>query len=221
MDKRIQIANLIRDQGLLPLYFHPEAQISISILKVLYGGGCRVIEYTNRGKEALKNFELLRKTCDESLPGMYLGAGTIKNATAANDFIKAGADFLISPGLTEDVFDIAYSEKILWIPGCMTVTEIMKAEQFGIEFIKLFPGNLLGPSYVQSIKDIFPEISFIPTGGVEPERENLQTWFRAGASAVGIGSKLITKSILEKKEYVKLTSQVKQVLNIIRDIKKH
>ena len=220
MDKRIQVGELIREQGLLPLYFHQSAEVSADILKALYKAGCRVVEYTNRGNEALKNFKKLRLLCDEELGGMHLGAGTIKDASAANAFIDAGADFLISPGLSEDVFDIAYSEKILWIPGCMTPTEIMKAEAFGTSFVKLFPGNLLGPSFVQSVKEIFPDISFIPTGGVEPEKENLASWFSAGVSAVGMGSKLIKKEMVEKKEYSKITTQAKEVLVIIDNIRK-
>src|SRR5215467_15522003 len=172
MDKRVEITNLIKEQGLLPLYYHSDANLSVDVMEALYGAGCRVLEYTNRGENALKNFEELRKKCD-GLHGMYLGAGTIKDAAAANAFINAGADFFVSPGLAEDVFDICYSEKILWVPGCMTITEIMKAEQFGIGFVKLFPGNLLGPSFVESIKEIFPSTSFIPTGGVDLEKENL------------------------------------------------
>src|SRR5260221_8721741 len=115
MDKRTQIISLIKDQGLVPLYYHESAELSIDVLKALFNGGCRIIEYTNRGNAALKNFERLRKTCDKELDGIYLGAGTIKDASAANAFINAGADFLISPGLAEDVFDATYSDKILWI----------------------------------------------------------------------------------------------------------
>ena len=220
MDKRIQIADTIKEQGLLPLYFHPSPLVSLDLLKALYGAGCRVIEYTNRGNEALTNFKKLRHFCDQELSGMWLGAGTIKDETAANAFVEAGADFLISPGLPDDVFDIAYSEKILWIPGCMTPTEILKAEAFGISFVKLFPGNLLGPSFAQSVKEIFPDISFIPTGGVEPEKENLLAWFRAGVSAVGMGSRLIKMEFVEKKEYGKISSLTKEVLEAIHDVRK-
>jgi len=219
MDKRIEIISVIKEQGLVPLFFHPSEQVSIATVQSLYEGGCRVIEYTNRGTEALRNFLALRKIADADLPGMYLGAGTIKDESAANAFINAGADFLISPGLAEDVFDAAYSDKILWIPGCMTITEIMKAEQFGIQLIKLFPGNLLGPSYVQSIKEVFPNLLFMPTGGVELEKENLSAWFKSGVCAVGMGSKLISKEILEKQDYqkiIKLSTEALQMIKAIR-----
>jgi len=221
MDKRTEIAASIKSQRLLPLYFHPDSETSLGVLRALYDAGCRVVEYTNRGEQALKNFERLKKVCDEQMPGMFLGAGTIKDAHAANSFISVGADFLVSPGLSEDVFDITYSEKILWIPGCMTITEIMMAEQFGIQLIKLFPGNLLGPSFVQAIKEIFPGVSFMPTGGVELDKENLEAWFQVGVCAVGMGSKLITKKILEEKDYSKLRILTTETLDLIQEINKH
>lgn len=219
MDKRSEVGSILKEQGLLPLYFHASASVSVEVLRSLYQAGLRTVEYTNRGKEALANFEVLKKVCDKECPGMFLGAGTIKDAGAARGFISAGADFLISPGLAEDVFDACYSDKILWIPGCMTITEIMRAEQFGIEFIKLFPGSLLGPDFVRAIRDIFPGLSFIPTGGVELERKNLEDWFASGVAAVGMGSKLISKNLLEKMDPGKLTTTAGEALKLIRLIR--
>ena len=219
MDKRTEVGSILKEQGLLPLYFHASESVSVEVLRSLYQAGLRTVEYTNRGKEALSNFEKLRKVCDEDCPGMFLGAGTIKDAAAARNFIYAGADFLVSPGLAEDVFDTCYSDKILWIPGCMTITEIMRAEQFGIEFIKLFPGSLLGPDFVKAIRDIFPGLSFIPTGGVELEKKNLEDWFDSGVVAVGMGSKLISKTLLEKMDHKKLTALASEALKMIRQIR--
>jgi 2-dehydro-3-deoxyphosphogluconate aldolase / (4S)-4-hydroxy-2-oxoglutarate aldolase len=219
MDKRSAIINLIGEQGLLPLYFHADEEVSVNVLKALYAGGSRVIEYTNRGENALNNFKKLRQVGDRELGGLYLGAGTIKDEANAAAFIDAGADFLVSPGLADEVFDMTYSNKILWIPGCMTPSEIMKAEQFGIQLIKLFPGSILGPHYVSFIRDVFPGISFIPTGGVEIQAENLRSWFNAGVFALGMGSKLITRSYLEAKNYSKITTSTRQALGLIADIR--
>jgi 2-dehydro-3-deoxyphosphogluconate aldolase / (4S)-4-hydroxy-2-oxoglutarate aldolase len=219
MDKRTEIISILKEQGILPLYFHPDPAISIGVMKALYEAGIRAVEYTNRGKEALANFSVLRSLCDMELPGMQLGVGTIKEASAARDFVQAGADFLVSPGLAEDVFDISYSEKILWIPGCMTVTEIMKAEQFGLGLIKLFPGTLLGPDFVRAIREVFPNLLFIPTGGVELEKENLRNWFNAGVCAVGVGSKLITKELVQNKEYKKITDSALSLMNTIKALR--
>ncbi len=220
MEKRTEIIEEIRRQGLLPLYFYSDPDTSVGVMEALYEAGIRTIEYTNRGPEALKNFEKLKNKVEKELPGMWLGIGTIKDAAAARDFIEAGADFLISPGIPEDVFDETYSEKMLWIPGCMTVTEIMQAEQFGISFIKIFPGNILGPGFIQAIREIFPGLSFMPTGGVELEKENLRSWFASGVAAVGMGSKLITKAMLAERNYKAITQSAKDALEMIQALRK-
>jgi 2-dehydro-3-deoxyphosphogluconate aldolase/(4S)-4-hydroxy-2-oxoglutarate aldolase len=150
---------------------------------------------------------------------MYLGVGTIKNADAAKAFIDAGADYLISPGLVEDAVKVADANNMLWVPGCMTPSEIIKAEQLGAKFVKLFPGNILGPGFMSAIKELFPNLLFMPTGGVELDKGNIAGWFKAGVCAVGMGSKLITKSLLENKDYDTITSATKDVIAIIADIK--
>src|SRR5690349_9148329 len=161
-----EIKNIIQWQGVLPLFFAEDEAVSIEVLKALYEAGIRVIEYTNRGENALRNFKALKNICASDYKDMLLGVGTIKSADAANAFINARADFLISPAYVDEVFDVAAEKNILWIPGCMTSTEINKAELKSITMVKLFPGSLLGPSYVTAIKEIFPAIQFMPTGGV-------------------------------------------------------
>jgi 2-dehydro-3-deoxyphosphogluconate aldolase / (4S)-4-hydroxy-2-oxoglutarate aldolase len=146
MDKKSTILNLIPEQGVLPLFYNKDTEVSIAVLKALYAAGIRTVEYTNRGESALKNFKEMKKVCDTDLKGMYLGVGTIKNADAARAFIDAGTDYIISPGLVEDVVKVADENNMLWVPGCMTPSEIIKAEQLGAKFVKLFPGNILGPS---------------------------------------------------------------------------
>jgi 2-dehydro-3-deoxyphosphogluconate aldolase/(4S)-4-hydroxy-2-oxoglutarate aldolase len=219
MDTRTKIIEQIKACGLLPLYFHPDKELSLDILKALYEGGVRVVEYTNRGKEAFRNFEFMKQHTTQHMKDMHLGVGTIKDASAANQFIQAGADFLVSPGIPEDVFDVAYEDKILWIPGCMSVTEIMKAENFGLSFIKLFPGNLLGPSFVRSVREIFPDISFMPTGLMEVDKESLSKWFDAGVAAIGLGSKLITKKMQEERQFKKIAAAAKETISLIKDLR--
>jgi 2-dehydro-3-deoxyphosphogluconate aldolase/(4S)-4-hydroxy-2-oxoglutarate aldolase len=193
--------------------------VSVEVLKALYEAGIRSVEYTNRGEAALKNFEKLREVCDDELKEMYLGVGTIKDADAARDFIDAGADYIISPGLVKEVVKVADKHDMLWIPGCMTPTEIIRAEKLGAKMIKLFPGNLLGPSFLSAIKELFPSLLFMPTGGVEVERENIAGWFKAGVCAVGMGSKLITKQSLENRDYAKITELTRQAMEIINSVR--
>jgi 2-dehydro-3-deoxyphosphogluconate aldolase/(4S)-4-hydroxy-2-oxoglutarate aldolase len=216
MDKKAAILKLIPEQGILPLYFNKDTEVSISILHALYEAGIRTVEYTNRGEAALKNFAELRKVCDKELGGMYLGIGTIKDGATAQAFIDAGADYIISPGLVEDVIPVANKHDMLWVPGCMTPTEIIKAEQLGAKFIKLFPGNLLGPAFLSGIKELFPNILFMPTGGVELSKENIGGWFKAGVCAVGMGSKLISKDVMEGKKYAELTAATKEAIEIVK-----
>lgn len=218
MSKKTELLNLFPEQALLPLFFNKETQVSIEVLRALFRAGIRAVEYTNRGEEALKNFRAMRKVLDAEMPGMYLGIGTIKNAAVAKEFLEAGADFLISPGLSEDVVQVADEQGVLWIPGCMTPSEIIRAEQLGAPLIKLFPGNLLGPSFLSTIKEIFPGLMFMPTGGVEAEEANLKGWFKAGVVAVGMGSKLITKEIVAQKDYPGLTASVAAALQLVKKV---
>jgi 2-dehydro-3-deoxyphosphogluconate aldolase/(4S)-4-hydroxy-2-oxoglutarate aldolase len=213
------IIKKIAEQGVLPLYYHPDPTVSVAVLKALYAAGIRAVEYTNRGEAALDNFKLLKETRDQELPELLLGIGTIKRKKEAKAYIKAGADFIIAPGIIEEVAETVHKEEMLWIPGCMTTTEIIKAEDAGAKLIKLFPGNLLGPSFVSAIKELFPDLLFMPTGGVEVNKDNLTGWFKSGVVAVGMGSKLITKEILEKKDYDQLISKTKEAIALVNEVR--
>jgi len=219
MEKKAAILELIPQQGILPLYFYKDTTVSIEVLKALYAAGIRAVEYTNRGEAALHNFKEMRKLCDTELKGMYLGIGTIKNGEMAQTFIDAGTDYIICPGLVESVAAVADKNNMLWVPGCMTPSEIIKAETLGAKMIKLFPGNILGPGFLSAIKEIFPNLLFMPTGGVELDKDNIAGWYKAGVCAVGMGSKLITKQLLESKDYAQITKATIEALAIIQSIK--
>lgn len=220
MSKKDDLLQLIPDQGMLPLYFHKDAEVSVAVLRALYQAGIRSVEYTNRGEAALRNFQEMRRVCDAEMKDMYLGVGTIKNGDAAKAFIDAGADYMICPGLVEAVAEVADSRGMLWVPGCMTPTEIIRAETLGARMVKLFPGNLLGPSFVSAIKSLFPDLMFMPTGGVDVSEENLRAWFEAGVTAVGMGSKLVSKRLLDGKAYEEITALTAQAIGLIRKIRK-
>jgi 2-dehydro-3-deoxyphosphogluconate aldolase/(4S)-4-hydroxy-2-oxoglutarate aldolase len=220
MDKKKKVSDLIIEQGIVPLYFHPDAEVSVKILKALYAAGSRVIEYTNRGENAVNNFLQLRKVADKELPGLQLGVGTIRNKIEATEFINEGANFIVCPGVIEGVAKLAETNNLLWIPGCLTATEIILADELGAQLVKLFPGSLLGPSYLTAMKEIFPDLLFMPTGGVETTEENLNGWFNSGASAVGLGSKLISKDLVEAKDYQAIESLTQQTLEIVQKIKR-
>ena len=218
-DKNL-VSDRIVQQGILPLYFNSDETVSIEVLKAIFKAGIRAVEYTNRGDAALNNFQKLVEIKDREMPGMFLGVGTIKTLQQAESYANIGADFLVSPGFVPDVVDYANKKNIFYAPGCMTPSEIIAAENKGITFIKLFPGNLLGPEFVSSIKEIFPKLLFMPTGGVDTTKENLEAWFKSGVCAVGMGSKLISKKLMEQKDYGALEEITKEVLDIIQKIKR-
>src|SRR6476661_3109505 len=204
MRKKDQALQALLQQKLLPLYYHQSAEVSVAILRALYEAGVRTLEYTNRGGNALENFKVLRKTVDKSLPELQLGIGTIKTNKQAKKFMEAGADFIVCPCMNKQVADTVQQAGLLWIPGCFTTTEIALAEEAGANLVKIFPGSLLGPSYIGAIKEIFPDLKFMPTGGVEAEEKNLKGWFTAGVVAVGMGSKLISKELIAQEDYAGL-----------------
>ena len=220
MATKREVTVVILQQGMLPLYFHADETVSIEVLKAVYRAGIKAIEYTNRGEAALANFKKLVALRNEGMPGLLLGIGTIKNLQQAKDYVAAGADFMVSPGYVVEVADYANGKDLFYAPGCMTPSEIIAAENNGIGFIKLFPGNLLGPAYLSSIKDIFPNLLFMPTGGVDTTKENIEGWFKAGVCAVGMGSKLISKKLMEQKDYATIEKMTKEVLDLISSIKK-
>jgi len=210
-----EIIGVLEQQGLLPLFFHADKNIAASVLKALYRGGIRVVEFTNRGPEALDNFTYLKKLRDAEMPGLYLGAGTIKTKAEALAYIEQGTDFIISPGLHEEVCTAATSAGTFWIPGCMTPSEIMKAERLAAKVIKIFPGNILGPGFVSAVKEVFPNLKFIPTGGVLLEQSSLQNWFGSGVIAVGAGSTLISKTMLTSGDFSSLETRTGDMLKLV------
>ncbi len=220
MYKKEQIIQQVIEQGVLPLYYHADEAVSIALLKALYTAGIRSVEYTNRGEAALANFRAMKKLCESELTGMQLGIGTIKNGEMAKAFIDAGADYIICPGLVESVAKVADENDMLWIPGCMTPSEIIAAETMGASLVKLFPGNILGMEFMRAIKDLFPGLLFMPTGGVDITKQNIEGWFNAGVCAVGMGSKLISKDIMDNKKYELLIAETQKIMAIINDCKK-
>lgn len=219
MSKNQQAIDAIVQQGMLPLYFNSDESVSVDILRTIYKAGVKAVEYTNRGDAALHNFKSMVQVRNKEMPDLLIGVGTIKNVAQATDYMHAGADFLVSPGYVAEVANYAHSKGLLYAPGCMTPTEIIAAENNGIKFIKLFPGNMLGPDFLSGIKDIFPKLLFMPTGGVDTTKENIEGWFKAGVCAVGMGSKLISKKLMEMKDYTTIESETIKVLELIQTIK--
>src|SRR5688500_487033 len=218
MRKKEAALQALLNQKMLPLFYHESAETSIRILEALFNAGIRTVEYTNRGDKALSNFRLIKKAVETNMPGMLIGIGTIKNKEQALQFIEAEADYIVSPSMNKKVAAVARQEELLWIPGCMTPTELAAAERAGASIVKIFPGNVLGPAFVSAVKEVFPGLMFMPTGGVDLTEASLRSWFDVGVSAVGMGSKLISKSLVEKEDYQTIQDSAKQAIELIKNL---
>jgi 2-dehydro-3-deoxyphosphogluconate aldolase / (4S)-4-hydroxy-2-oxoglutarate aldolase len=217
---RIEVATVMKETGLVPLFYHKDAELGKKILKACYDGGARLLEFTSRGDFAFEIFGELNKYANKELPGMIMGVGSITDAAAASLYMQLGANFIVTPVLREDIALVCNRRKVLWSPGCGSLSEIAKAEELGCEIVKLFPGGTYGPEFVKAIKGPCPWTSVMPTGGVSPTEENLKAWFGAGVTCVGMGSNLISKEILDKKDFETLKNNVQVALDIIKKVRK-
>ncbi len=216
---RIEVATIMKETGMVPLFYHPDIDMGKKVLKACYDGGARLLEFTARGDFAFEVFSKLNKYALTELPGMIMGVGSITDAGAASLFMQMGANFIVTPSLREDIAVVCNRRKVLWSPGCGTLTEINKAEEMGCEIVKLFPGATYGPGFVKAIKGPQPWTSVMPTGGVSTEESNLRGWFDAGVTCVGMGSKLISKELLAQKDFKGLENKVKATLEIISKLR--
>ncbi len=206
------IKEKIISQRIVPLYYNDDEIISLEILRSLYKAGFRVVEYTNRGTNAVNNFKALQKAIQEEMPGLFLGIGTIFSPLSAQEFIDAKTSFIVCPIVDTEIGKLALSNNTPWIPGCITPTEVAAAKNAGASIVKLFPANLLDPSYLKSIREVFPELYFMPTGGISAEPAKIFPWFDAGAVAVGLGSKLIIQEYIDTRNYDRLYNDSKELL---------
>ena len=216
---RIEVIKVMEDTGMVPLFYHSDVELAKQVLKACYDGGGRLMEFTARGDFAHEVFGELIKYAIAELPGMIMGVGSVTDAAAASRFMAIGANFIVTPVLREDIAIVCNRRKVLWSPGCGTLTEIARAEELGCELVKLFPGDIYGPQFVKGIKGPQPWTSIMPTGGVSPTKENLSAWFNAGVTCVGMGSQLISKEILANKDFDKLALNVANALKIIEQVR--
>lgn len=212
---RLEVAAVMKQTGLVPLFYNSDLEISKKVIQACYDGGARLLEFTARGDFAHEVFGELNKYVRKHMPGMIMGVGSVTDAASASRFMALGANFIVTPVLREDIAIVCNRRKVLWSPGCGSLTEICRAEELGCEIVKLFPGGIYGPGFVKAIKGPQPWTSIMPTGGVSPTQENLEAWFNAGVTCVGMGSKLIAKDAKGHYNLEKITADVRSALAII------
>ncbi len=214
--KAEQVRSLLLNAPLVPLFNDPDAGLCKKIIQICYDAGIRVFEFPDRFPGALEVFASLSRYCRESLPGMLLGAGTIKTSAKARDFIGAGASFLISPSIPPGVGEVCQSEDILWLPGCATPTEITLAESMGISLVKIFPVKQLGgPAFIRSMQGPFPGMKYMASGGVTANPEELRQWHAAGVSNIAMTSDLFRKDWIANGEFQQLAEKVKDTAALV------
>ena len=217
---RIEVAQKMKETGLVPLFYNQDVELCKNIVKACYDGGARLFEFTARGDFAHEVFRELMKFSIKEMPEMILGVGSVTDAVAASLYLQMGANFIVTPVFREDIAIVCNRRKVLWSPGCGSLTEIAKAEELGCEIVKLFPGDVYGPQFVKGVLAPQPWTSIMPTGGVSPTEESLKQWFDAGVACVGLGSKLISEKLLSEKNFSELTTATKNALDIIKAIRK-
>ena len=212
------VLNQLFTDRLVPLFYHSDVEVSKKIIAACYHGGSRLLEFTNRGDFAVEQFSELSKYVLNELPGMILGVGSLTDAASASAYIMRGANFIVTQTIKKDIAKVCNRRKIPWMAGCGSLTEINKAEEYGADIIKLFPGTTLGPSFVKAILGPQPWSCLMPTGGVSTDKENLNLWFESGVVCVGLGSKLIVDKWVRDKDFQKITEAVQKTLATIKEI---
>ena len=213
---RIEVYNAILETGIVPVFYNPDVEIAKQVISACYEGGIRVFEFTNRGDFAHEVFAELSKWSKDACPEMILGIGSIVDAPTASLYLQLGANFVVGPLLNPDVFKVCNRRQVAYSPGCATTTEIGMAQELGAEIVKIFPGgDVGGPSFVKNIKGPMPWSKIMVTGGVAPTEENLTKWFEAGVDAVGIGSNLFPKEVIQNKEWNKISELCAKCLAVV------
>ncbi|MDT0676521.1 bifunctional 4-hydroxy-2-oxoglutarate aldolase/2-dehydro-3-deoxy-phosphogluconate aldolase [Autumnicola musiva] len=216
---RPEIAIKMKELGLVPLFYHQDQELVKQVLKAVYQGGARFFEFTHRGEFVHEVFGNLVKFSREECPEMILGVGSVVDAGTASLYMNLGAEFVVSPVIREDVAKVCNRRKVLYLPGCGSLTEISQAEELGCEIVKMFPAAVLGPGFVKAVKGPQPWTSIMPSGGVNLEEENITAWFNAGVTCVGMGSALIPKNMVENSDFESIKNNVAKVLKIITEIR--
>ncbi len=219
--KRLQVLNTFVATGVVPLFYHKDPEIVKKVIAACYNGGARVFEFTNRGDFAHEVFSEANKWAAKECPEMIMGVGSVVDAGTASLYIQLGANFIVSPSLNPDLAKVCNRRKIAWMPGCGTLTEINTAEELGCEIVKIFPGKEVGgPSFVKAILAPCPWASIMPSGGVTPDRDNLKAWFDSGVTCVGLGSQLTPKELIDNGDFKSLENKVREVMQIVKELKK-
>jgi 2-dehydro-3-deoxyphosphogluconate aldolase/(4S)-4-hydroxy-2-oxoglutarate aldolase len=206
----------------VPVFYHADLDTAKNVVAAVSRGGCRLVEFVNRGDHAFEVFSALEAHLRKADPDLILGAGSIVDPYTASLYINAGANFIVGPTLNPEVARICNRRKVPYAPGCGSVTEISQAEELGCEICKIFPGEEVGgPKFVASVLGPMPWTSLMPTGGVDPTPESIGKWVNSGVAVMGMGGRLITTEAIKAKDWQGMESKVRDTLRIIEEAKRN
>ena len=216
---KLQVLATMTETGMVPVFYHADAEVAKKVLKACYDGGVRAFEFTNRGDFAQEVFGELVKYANKELPGMIVGVGSVIDPATAALYIQLGANFVVGPLFNPAIAPVCNRRLIPYCPGCGSVSEVGAAQEAGCDLCKVFPGDVLGPSFVKGLRAPMPWSRLMVTGGVKPERANLEGWFKAGVTCVGMGSNLFPKDVIAAGDWSKITQLCQDALQIIREVR--
>lgn len=216
---KFQVMAKIAAAPMVPVFYHKDADVAKKVVKACYDGGVRAFEFTNRGDFAQEVFAELSKFVSTECPEMALGIGSVVDAPTAAMYIQMGANFVVGPIFNPDVAIVCNRRCVTYCPGCLTPSEIGKAQEVGCDFTKVFPGDVVGPNLVKGLMAPMPWSKIMVTGGVAPEEANLTSWFKAGVFCVGMGSKLFPSDKVKAEDWQYVTDKCKECLDVIAKIK--
>ncbi len=217
---RLEVYDAMLTTGLVPLFYHDDPNVAQEIVKAVSAGGARVLEFTNRGEKALSVFTHLNSFIESSKLPIILGVGSVIDAPTAALYLAYGANFIVGPLFNPEVARLCNRRKIAYLPGCGTVGEISTAEEAGVEIVKVFPGETLGgPAFIKSVLGPMPWSRLMPTGGVEATRNSVQSWIKAGACCVGLGSGLVRKDYVAARNYQAIQDTTASILKWVSEVR--
>ncbi|MBU1375141.1 MAG: bifunctional 4-hydroxy-2-oxoglutarate aldolase/2-dehydro-3-deoxy-phosphogluconate aldolase [Alphaproteobacteria bacterium] len=217
---RLVVLNAMMDQGVIPVFYHPDPEVCVKAIQACADGGAKAIEFTNRGDFAAQVFLEVTRHFAKADPSVIMGVGSIVDAPTAGIFIANGANFVVGPLLNPEVARVCNRRMIAYSPGCGTATEIGQAQELGCEIVKVFPGGSVGgPEFVKAVLGPMPWTKIMPTGGVDVTEASLKPWFDAGIVACGMGSNLITKALLDAGDYAGIAARVRETVQRIKTIR--
>ena len=217
---KIAVLAKMRETGVVPVFYHKDPEVAKKVVKACYDGGIRAFEFTNRGDFAHEVFAEVVKYAAVECPEMAMGVGSVVDPATAALYIQLGACFIVGPLFNPEIAPICNRRLIPYTPGCGSVSEVGKAQELGCDLCKIFPGDVLGTKLVKGLLAPMPWSKLMVTGGVEPTKENIESWIKAGVWCVGMGSKLFPGDRVKAEDWQYVTDKCREAIGYVAEARR-